>query len=109
MPLGKAGGKHCANGVILEGCLMEYVVLRCLEILVGLIAFAVINLKEHFGMRQAISFSLLFSVGFSLTSFQLRVTAARPGTVNFELDIQKEHTVRLSPDPAFLSVPDRSC
>ncbi|KAF4264821.1 hypothetical protein LV164_008295 [Aspergillus fumigatus] len=27
---------------------------------------------------------------------QLRVTAARPGTVNFELDIQKEHTNRLS-------------
>ncbi|KAK1141394.1 hypothetical protein N8T08_009066 [Aspergillus melleus] len=26
----------------------------------------------------------------------LRVTAARPGTVNFELDIQKEHTNRLS-------------
>ncbi|KAK4619956.1 Putative esterase [Fulvia fulva] len=25
----------------------------------------------------------------------LRVTAARPGTVNFELDIQKEHTNRL--------------
>jgi hypothetical protein len=24
---------------------------------------------------------------------QLRVTAARPGIVNFELDIQKEHTV----------------
>ena len=28
------------------------------------------------------------------TTGQLRVTAARPGTVNFELDIQKEHTVR---------------
>lgn len=27
---------------------------------------------------------------------QLRVTAARPGTVNFELDIQKEHTVCIS-------------
>ncbi|KAL4803939.1 hypothetical protein BDV18DRAFT_162349 [Aspergillus unguis] len=27
----------------------------------------------------------------------LRVTAARPGTVNFELDIQKEHTV-ITPD-----------
>ncbi|OQO10505.1 hypothetical protein B0A48_03802 [Cryoendolithus antarcticus] len=26
----------------------------------------------------------------------LRVTAARPGTVNFELDIQKEHTNRLN-------------
>ncbi|OJJ55749.1 hypothetical protein ASPSYDRAFT_92874 [Aspergillus sydowii CBS 593.65] len=26
----------------------------------------------------------------------LRVTAAKPGTVNFELDIQKEHTNRLS-------------
>ncbi|KAK5705967.1 hypothetical protein LTS12_028235 [Elasticomyces elasticus] len=26
----------------------------------------------------------------------LKVTAARPGTVNFELDIQKEHTNRLS-------------
>lgn len=26
---------------------------------------------------------------------QLRVTAARPGTVNFELDIGKEHTNRL--------------
>ncbi|MCJ1289407.1 hypothetical protein MMC34_000939 [Xylographa carneopallida] len=30
----------------------------------------------------------------------LRVTAARPGTVNFELDIQKEHTVR-RPMPFF--------
>jgi hypothetical protein len=28
------------------------------------------------------------------SSVQLRVTGARPGTVNFELDIQKEHTVR---------------
>ncbi|KAL4869359.1 HotDog domain-containing protein [Aspergillus spectabilis] len=27
---------------------------------------------------------------------KLRVTAAKPGTVNFELDIQKEHTNRLS-------------
>ncbi|KAK3696454.1 hypothetical protein LTR37_017955 [Vermiconidia calcicola] len=27
---------------------------------------------------------------------KLRVTAARPGTVNFELDIQKEHTNRLN-------------
>ncbi|KAM5447698.1 hypothetical protein McanCB49686_007503 [Microsporum canis] len=25
----------------------------------------------------------------------LRITAARPGTVNFELDVQKEHTNRL--------------
>ena len=25
--------------------------------------------------------------------YQLRVTAARPGVVNFELDIRKEHTV----------------
>ena len=30
---------------------------------------------------------------------KLRVTAARPGVVNFELDIQKEHTVRLPPIP----------
>lgn len=28
-------------------------------------------------------------------STQLRVTAAKPGTVNFELDIKQEHTVRL--------------
>lgn len=28
-------------------------------------------------------------------TIQLRVTAARPGTVNFELDIKKEHTVSL--------------
>lgn len=32
--------------------------------------------------------------GNGLTQPQLKVTAARPGTVNFELDIQKEHTVR---------------
>ena len=30
-----------------------------------------------------------------LKPLQLRVTSARPGTVNFELDIQKEHTNRL--------------
>jgi hypothetical protein len=33
---------------------------------------------------------------FALTNIgalQLRVTAARPGVVNFELDIKKEHTV----------------
>ncbi|GIK07877.1 hypothetical protein Aspvir_003547 [Aspergillus viridinutans] len=35
------------------------------------------------------------SRGHSLLD-NLRVTAARPGTVNFELDIQKEHTNRLS-------------
>lgn len=28
-----------------------------------------------------------------LTYTKLRVTAARPGVVNFELDIKKEHTV----------------
>lgn len=28
---------------------------------------------------------------------QLRVTAAKPGVVNFELDIEKHHTVRLHP------------
>lgn len=33
---------------------------------------------------------------------QLRVTAARPGTVNFELEIRKEHTVRQKP---FLPLP----
>ena len=34
---------------------------------------------------------------------QLRITAARPGTVNFELDIEKHHTVRDSlPSPALL-------
>jgi acyl-coenzyme A thioesterase 13 len=30
------------------------------------------------------------------TCWQLRVTSARPGTVTFELDIQKEHTNRLN-------------
>ncbi|EBA27194.1 PaaI_thioesterase family protein [Aspergillus fumigatus A1163] len=34
--------------------------------------------------------------GYTNSRSQLRVTAARPGTVNFELDIQKEHTNRLS-------------
>lgn len=28
-----------------------------------------------------------------LVGFQLKVTAAQPGKVNFELDIKKEHTV----------------
>ena len=27
---------------------------------------------------------------------KMRITGARPGTVNFELDIQKEHTNRLN-------------
>lgn len=36
---------------------------------------------------------------------QLRVTAARSGTVNIELDIRKEHTVRSSPNPlSFLPI-----
>lgn len=34
-----------------------------------------------------------------LRYYQLRVTAAEPGRVDFELDIQKEHTVRLSSRP----------
>ncbi|GAT25367.1 thioesterase family protein [Aspergillus luchuensis] len=32
----------------------------------------------------------------------LRVTAAKPGLVNFELDIKKEHTVSQNPDTVYL-------
>ena len=35
----------------------------------------------------------IFHVPKNTKTFQLRVTAARPGNVNFELDIKKEHTV----------------
>lgn len=38
-------------------------------------------------------YSLLITFYFFFPIFQLRVTAARPGVVNFELDIKKEHTV----------------
>lgn len=59
------------------------------------------------GLRRALSsLSSWFCVEFCLTTCQLRVTAARPGTVNFELEIQKEHTVRLFPALAFLPLPD---
>lgn len=40
-----------------------------------------------------------------LSFLQLRVTAARPGTVNFELDIKKEHTVCPPPIPFLISPP----
>lgn len=36
-----------------------------------------------------------YGLCFIFTS-QLRVTAARPGVVNFELDIEKHHTNRLN-------------
>ena len=40
---------------------------------------------------------------------QIRVTAARPGVVNFELDIQKEHTVRSNPSrPSAWTEPNRT-
>lgn len=38
-------------------------------------------------------------LGIWLTFYQLRVTAAEPGRVDFELDIKKEHTVRLLCEP----------
>ena len=41
---------------------------------------------------------------FYLTIIQLRVTAAQPGAVTFELDIQKEHTVQSSLAQASLLV-----
>ena len=49
--------------------------------------------------RRSIARAYQWSVQAStkLISIQLRVTAARPGTVNFELDIQKDHTVLNSP------------
>ena len=38
MPLGKAIGNDYADGAILEGYSMEYVVLRCVKLLVGFMA-----------------------------------------------------------------------
>ena len=35
------------------------------------------------------------------STLQIRVTAAEPGRVDFELDIQKEHTVSRAPIPMF--------
>jgi len=47
-------------------------------------------IHTNLGAKLAASMTTryLYSAGL-----QLRVTAARSGTVNFELDIQKEHTV----------------
>ncbi|PKX93282.1 PaaI family thioesterase [Aspergillus novofumigatus IBT 16806] len=47
-------------------------------------------------LRFVRSVSLGVLSGYLRVRASLRVTAARPGTVNFELDIQKEHTNRLS-------------
>ncbi|EAW20470.1 PaaI family thioesterase [Aspergillus fischeri NRRL 181] len=47
-------------------------------------------------LRFVRSVSLGVLPGYLRVRASLRVTAARPGTVNFELDIQKEHTNRLS-------------
>jgi len=44
-------------------------------------------------LLTSITLCSLSSIKYKL---QLRVTAARPGVVNFELDIQKEHTNRLN-------------
>ena len=38
--------------------------------------------------------------------FQIRVTAAEPGRVDFELDIRKEHTVHGTESPHSLDITD---
>lgn len=38
----------------------------------------------------------MYQLRTRLTSSQLKVTAARPGVVNFELPIEKQHTNRLN-------------
>lgn len=43
---------------------------------------------------RSMAFNVLFLIQLCL--FQLSITAARPGVVNFELEIKKEHTVRFS-------------
>jgi hypothetical protein len=46
--------------------------------------------------RLAVSWGTLIRQNAVIDAqFQLRVTAASPGRVNFELDIKKEHTVSL--------------
>lgn len=73
--------------------------------------FAIISITRpswHALSNILLALVIVQAVEICLTTFQLRVTAARPGTVNFELEIQKEHTVRLSLDPA-LNALDRPC
>ena len=49
--------------------------------------------KSCFSQSQTIYVTASIGIPALTNPQQLRVTAARPGTVNFELDIQKEHTV----------------